>query len=219
MTRAFGYLRVSGKGQVGGDGFPRQLAAIKKYAASHDIRIVRVFEERGVSGTVEGMDRPVWAEMIGLMLGDGVRCILVESLGRLARELFVQEYILRDMEKRGLTLLSVAEPDLGSTDPTRVMFRQIVGAVHQYEKCMIVLKLRGARQRMKAKTGSCEGRKPYGTRDGEAEVIARMQALRSQGFGYDLIASKLNAAGIKPRSGAAWYGSTVNGILRAQGAQ
>jgi DNA invertase Pin-like site-specific DNA recombinase len=214
VTRAFAYLRVSGKGQVQGDGFPRQLAAIRKYAAAHDIRIVRVFEEKGVSGTVEGMDRPTWAEMIGLMLGDGVRCILVESLGRLARELFVQEYILRDLEKRGLALLSASEPDLGSTDPTRIMLRQIVGAVHEYERSMIVLKLRGARRRMKDKMGRCEGRKPYGARDGEAEVIERIKALRAKGYGYDLIASQLNADGIKPRSGRQWYGSTINGILR-----
>jgi len=31
------------------------------------------------------------------------------------------------------------------------MFRQILGAIHQYEKTMIVLKLRGARQRKKLK--------------------------------------------------------------------
>lgn len=83
-----------------------------------------------MSGTVEGMDRPTWAEMVGAMLSNGVRTILVESLGRLARELFVQEYILRDMNQRGILLIFVTEPDLGSTDPTRIMFRQILGAIH-----------------------------------------------------------------------------------------
>lgn len=162
MIKAFAYLRVSGKGQIDGDGFPRQLKAIKEYAVEHNFRIVRVFREEGVSGTVEGMDRPTWAEMVGMILANGVKTILVESLGRLARELFVQEYILRDMEHRGIRLISVTEPDLGSTDPTRVMFRQILGAIHQYEKTMIVLKLRGARTRARARDGHCEGRKPFG---------------------------------------------------------
>ena len=40
--------------------------------------------------------------------------------------------------------------------------RQIFGAIAEYEKTMIVIKLRGARQRKKARTGRCEGRKPYG---------------------------------------------------------
>jgi DNA invertase Pin-like site-specific DNA recombinase len=178
---------------------------------------MRVFREEGVSGTVEGMDRPTWAEMVGTILANGIHTILVESLGRLARELFVQEYILRDMGQRGITLISVTEPDLGSADPTRVMFRQILGAIHQYEKTMIVLKLRGARVRMKAKTGRCEGAKPYGVLPGESEVIKRMNALRAEGMGFDRIAKQLNEDGIRPRRGERWWGLTVNKILTGKG--
>jgi len=217
MTKAFAYLRVSGKGQIDGDGFPRQLKAIREYAAANGIRIVQVFREEGVSGTVEGMDRPTWAEMVGTILANGVRTILVESLGRLARDLFIQEYILRDMEQRGIALVSVTEPDLGSTDPTRIMFRQILGAIHQYEKTMIVLKLRGARQRMKAKEGRCEGAKPFGEREGEGAVIDRMKALRASGMGFDRIAAQLNAEGVKPRRGERWHGLTVNRVLTGKG--
>jgi len=53
---------MSGVGQVGGDGFPRQMKAIRDYAASHDIKITRVFGDTGVSGTVDNMDRPAWPE-------------------------------------------------------------------------------------------------------------------------------------------------------------
>ncbi len=217
MQKAFAYLRVSGKGQIEGDGFTRQLKAIREYAASNAFKVVQIFREEGVSGTVECMDRPTWAEMVGMILANGVRTIMVESLSRLARDLFVQEYILRDMEKRGITLISVTEPDLGSTEPTRVMFRQILGAIHQYEKTMIVLKLRGARMRQKAKTGRCEGAKPYGTLPGEAAVIERMKVLRAEGTGFDRIAAKLNEDGVKPRRGARWHGLTVNKILTGKG--
>jgi len=34
-------------------GRQQQLAAIKKYAAGHDIKIVKVFREEGISGTTE----------------------------------------------------------------------------------------------------------------------------------------------------------------------
>jgi hypothetical protein len=48
---------------------------------------------------------------------------------------------------------------------------------------MIVLKLRGARQRMKAKTGEqVEGAKSYGHYEGELEILERIQALRSEGL-------------------------------------
>jgi DNA invertase Pin-like site-specific DNA recombinase len=73
MTKAYAYLRVSGKGQVKGDGFPRQLLAIKKYAAEHDIKIVQIFREEGVSGTKESMDRQAWAEMVTALHSNGSR--------------------------------------------------------------------------------------------------------------------------------------------------
>lgn len=53
--------------------------------------------------------------------------------------------------------------------------------------------------------GGCEGRKPYGTRSGEAEVIEGMKELRQQGTAVDKIAETLNTEGIKPRSGQQWY--------------
>lgn len=213
MTKAFGYLRVSGKSQLAGDGMPRQLLAIRAYAAAHDIRIVQVFEERGVCGAVEGMDRPSWSEMIAAILVNGVRTILVESLNRLARDLFVQEYILRDMKARGITLISVTEPDLDSADPTRIMFRQILGAIHQYEKAMIVAKLRGARARQRAKEGRCEGRKPYGHYEAEKATLVRMRELREAGRNHEQIAVVLNVEGVPPRSGMRWYGKTISNIL------
>jgi DNA invertase Pin-like site-specific DNA recombinase len=96
------------------------------------------------------------------------------------------------------------------------MMRQIFGSVAQYEKTMIVAKLKGARDRMKAKTGRCEGRKPFGHYDGEATILVRMRALRDTDMGYDRIADVLNAEGIKPRTGVRWWGRTVNNFLNAQ---
>lgn len=168
--KAFAYLRVSGKGQIEGDDFPRQLEAIKGYAAAHGISIVKVYREEGVTGAMEGMNRPAWVEMIGRILANGIKTILVEKLDRLARDLMVQEHIIQDMQRRGITLISVAEPDLCSDDPTRKLLRQIMGAIAEYDKAMVVLKLRGARQRKRAKERRCEGAKPYGTLPGEALV-------------------------------------------------
>ena len=101
MTNAFAYLRVSGKGQVNGDGFTRQLAAIRKFAAAHDLRIVQVFREEGISGTVENMDRQAWRELMTALHANGVRTILIEKLDRLARDLMVQETNLSlDLDER-----------------------------------------------------------------------------------------------------------------------
>jgi hypothetical protein len=94
------------------------------------------------------------------------------------------------------------------------MFRQFQGAISQAEKANIVLKLRGARQRMKARTGRCEGRKPYGATDGEQAIIARMKEFRAAGMAFDRIAATLNDDGVPTRTpGKRWHGFAVNQIL------
>lgn len=214
MTRAFAYLRVSGRGQIEGDGFKRQELAIRAYAEAHGLRVSKVFREEGVSGTSELHGRTALLELLAKQ-ANGAKIVLIEKLDRLARDLMVQENLIADIQKRGFRLISVAEPDLLENDPTRKLMRQIIGAISEYEKQMIVLKLRGARERAKVQHGKCEGRKLYGFRTGEVEVIERMKELRESGSSFRQIAAALNAAGIKTRTaGTRWYGSAVSQILR-----
>jgi len=213
--KAFGYLRVSSNGQIDGDGFPRQRAAITKWAAANGIKIVRWFEERGVSGKTELENRPALQELLEALASNGVRTVVIEKLDRLARDLMIQETILAEFRKQSFELVSVAEPDLCSDDPSRTMVRQIFGAISQYERAMIVSKLRGARQRMRAKTGRCEGVKPYGMLDGEVDKLNRLLAIRASGSNYETTARQLNAEGIKTRSGGKWFAATVRKIILA----
>ncbi len=95
--------------------------------------------------------------------------------------------------------------------------RQLLGAVAQYDKSTIVLKLRGARIRKRARDGRCEGRKPYGFFPGEPAVIERMEALRASGIGFDKIAAQLNAESCPTRTRGRWHGLKVNRILTGKG--
>jgi DNA invertase Pin-like site-specific DNA recombinase len=126
----------------------------------------------------------------------------------------IQESILHDLSRSGFQLVSVCEPDLCSNEPSRKLMRQIMGAFAEYEKQMIVLKLGGARARMRAKEGRCEGRKPYGFYEGEEAVLSRAKALRAGGMAYDKIAAALNAKGLAPRSGKHWYAGVVHRLLK-----
>ena len=68
---------------------------------------------------------------------------------------------------------------------------------------------------MKAKTGRCEGRKPYGATDGEQAIIARLEELRASGMAFDRIAATLNDDGVPTRTpGKRWHGFAVNQILK-----
>jgi DNA invertase Pin-like site-specific DNA recombinase len=209
MKIAFAYLRVIGKGQIDGDGFPRQLEAVRRYAAANNIKITKVFKEEGVSGVTDWESRPAFTEMMVGLLANGTHTVLVERLDRVARDLMIQESIIADFQRKGLTIESVAEPDLCSTDPSRVLMRQMMGAFFQYEKTTLVAKLKAARQRIRAKVGVCEGRKPYGAMPGESDLALRMKDMREQGnMGWSIIAKVLNDEGLGARKGR-WHANSV----------
>jgi DNA invertase Pin-like site-specific DNA recombinase len=59
-------------------------------------------------------------------------------------------------------VLTAAGDDLtDSSDPSRVMMRQIAGSFAQHEKTRLVAKLRAARERKRQAIGKCEGRKNW----------------------------------------------------------
>lgn len=217
MEKAFGYLRVSGMAQVDGDGFERQRLAIEKYAQANGYEVVRWFEEKGVSGKAEWDDRPAWVEMIAAL--NGTRTIIVERLDRLARELFIQEFALRELKKRDVQLLTAAGEDTSDGDPTRTLIRQILGSVFQFERTLLVMKLRGARQRKKAATGRCEGRIPFGMKPDETSVHGLIGQWTEQGLNPTDISRSLNQNGLKTRYGKPWRPWTVNRIVRQIGAK
>src|SRR5689334_13819792 len=68
----------------------------------------------------------------------------------------LQEMIIGRLRKNSFDFISVSEPDLLQNDPSRKLMRQIFRTIAEYEKAMIVLKLRGARVRIKTRTGRCE---------------------------------------------------------------
>lgn len=177
MEKAYGYIRVSGKGQVNGDGFTRQIKAIQDYAKANGFEVVHIYQEDGVSGTLQ--DRPALTDMI-LDLeenGQGIHTVIIERIDRLARDLMVQENILHDMSRYGVSVLSATDGDLLEDDPTRKLVRQVLGAIAEYDKTMLVLKLRGARNRKKKRTGQkCEGRKSY--HETSPELLAEIKRLR-----------------------------------------
>lgn len=221
--KAFSYLRVSDRSQIEGDGFPRQRAAIARCAKNKGAEVVREFTEQGVTGDASWSDRPAFQDMISEILGNGVRTVLVENLTRLARAYVIQDAILVFLASKGVSLIAA---DTGEDvtaafhgDPMKRAIIQMQAVFSELEKNSLVRKLKAARDRKRAETGRCEGQKPFGTLPGESAAIDRMRALRRKPVGqakrlsFARIAAVLLAEGVPTRTGAAWTGETVRGIL------
>src|SRR5262245_8612059 len=102
-TPAFAYLRVSGRGQVSGHGFDRQAEIISRFAREHGYNVEQAYRD-AFTGTEA--DRPEFNAMVGAILANGVRVILVESLDRLARDVMVQSLLLAKLAQNGITLIN-----------------------------------------------------------------------------------------------------------------
>lgn len=219
--KAVSYLRVSGKGQVDGDGFRRQRETVVRFVRAAGFELVGEYRDEGVSGTRELDAREGLSELLARIRSNGVRVVVVERADRLARDLLVGEVILNQFRELGVRVIAAdsgSELTAGDDDPTRVLIRQVLGAVAQFEKSVIVSKLKAARVRKRRETGRCEGRKPYGSRPGEAEVVARIGKLRRKPRGGDrlsfaAIAEQLNREGCPTRTGKPWAAETVRQIV------
>jgi len=221
MNNVVTYLRVSGKSQIAGDGPERQRDSIASFCLANKLVNLGEFFERGVSGTVEGLDRPAFSKMLGFIDDQegGIQAIVVERLDRLSRDLMAGEILLAECRKRGIKVFAADQGHLidmaeNGGDPTRVLIRQIMGALAQWEKTMLVQKLAKARARVKAKTGRCGGRLPYGSGPNEKPVLDWLKLTWQPGQTLQNVADALNSAGFRMRNGKQWRSQDAHNLLK-----
>ena len=206
--RGFAYYRVSSTGQESGSGFDRQSSIVKEYCAKNGIELIGEYSETK-TGTTEY--RPTFERMLAEI--ESVDFIVVERVDRLSRDLGVQEILIRELGKKGKTIISATEGHLDD-DPTRKLVRQLLGAVAGYEKSRIVEKLKISREKIRKEKGKCEGSKSY--QEIDPSLVDSIRTMREQGDKLQDIADWLNANKIPcKRGGAVWYPSSVRSVLLA----
>lgn len=218
IERVYGYIRVSGLGQRDGDGPERQKVAIVQFCQDHGIDLVNIYEET-VSGTKHASDRPAFTQMVLDAETNGVTGIVVERLDRLARELLVQEITVAKLSEEANLHIYAADTnrleDLAdaNADPTRVLIRQVLGALNQWNRSEIVRKLAYARKRKREREGRCEGPLPYGSSPEEKRVIQLVRAYVDCGWTPVMMSGMLNAAGLRTRKGKLWNRFNLHRML------
>src|SRR5262245_55988240 len=186
-TRAIAYLRTSSAVNVGADkdSDKRQRAAIEAFARTHGYELAGEFYDAAVSGADPIAERPGFKAMLERIAGNGIRCIIVESPDRFARDLTVQLTGHDFLKSLGIALIPATSPDHFIEDtPTAVLVRQVLGAIAQFEKTSLVAKLKAARER----SGNLGGRKSY------AEARPETVALAKQLQGGRMSLRKISAA-------------------------
>jgi DNA invertase Pin-like site-specific DNA recombinase len=223
VEAAAGYLRTSSTTNVGDgkDSEARQRKAIESYAKVAGIVIVDWFYDAAVSGADPIEARPGFAALLARIAGNGVRTIVVETANRFARDLMVQEVGFAMLRDLSVTLIAADSPSSFLDDgPTSKLIRQILGAVSEFDKAMIVAKLKGARDRARRARGKCEGRKAYAERENGQELVAAARQFRANPSGrpHSLrkIAAHLAERGYVTPSGRPYSASAIASMLGAK---
>ena len=223
MIKVFAYCRVSGKGQIDGHGFSRQIEAIKGFCKQSSYEVIGVFKEQ-VSGTKSETERPEFSKMIAKILSNGCDTVIVESLDRLAREFRIQEQILIYLASKNINLIAANTGENITSaiadDPMKKAMIQMQGIFAELDKSLTVKKLRLSREKIRKEDGRCEGVKPYGTTAEEAEILKKIRYMRRRSryqekpMTFKAIAEKLNEEGILTRHNKQWTANLVHNVLK-----
>ena len=228
-VKAVAYLRTSSAANVGADkdSEKRQRQAITVYAktAKFEIAADDWFYDPAVSGADPIETRPGFNRLLDRIEGNGVRVVIIEDASRFARDLMTQELGILSLIKLGVRVITATGDDLTDTsDPMKKAMRQIAGAFAELEKARLVAKLRGARERQRAKAesttldgrGKCEGRKSVA--ELRPEVIEAAAKL-NDGRSLRAIAAGLAEQGFFTRAGTHYTAASVKRMLGPDGSK
>lgn len=223
-----GYIRVSTEGQVDAFGKDVQRDGMSRWADLNGHRIVVWFEEDGVSGTKDSGDRPALLEAMQADV-DG---IVVFDATRIARRSVVQETLLNFIWDSGLRVFSSTAGELAADedDPTKILIRQILGVIAEFDHRTTVKRLHAARRIKSAAGGFVGGTPAFGVRveghgkfaefvtdDVESSVVAKIVTLHQEGCSLRHIAAALNKDGHKTKRGGLWGPEQVTRVIRRNG--
>jgi site-specific DNA recombinase len=215
--RAYGYVRVSTDEQArSGVSLQAQEAKIRSYASLHDLNLLEVFVDEGVSG--KNTDRPALQKLLNAIQGPEEEAVIVWSLDRLSRRTRDLLWLIEDVFMQGGTRLISLSEQIDTSTAMGKFFLTIMGALSQMERELIAERTRTALD-FKRQRGDRLGTTPLGfvtQPDGslsavqeELAVVRRIKALRSRGHSYWTIAARLNQEGVATKRGGTWHASTI----------
>lgn len=224
--KVIGYARVSTDKQADkGVSLEAQTVKIQAMASLQDAELLDVIVDAGESA--KSLKRPGIERLLELVNARAIDAVIVAKLDRLTRSVKDLADLLEVFNKRGVSLVSVAESlDTGSAAGRLVL--NIMVSVSQWEREAIGERTRTAMQHKRTK-GERVGEIPFGFRLGvdgthleaeplEQSIIARIKALALDGISTRRIAERLEAEGIRTRKGTSWRFQYVASVLKAEAA-
>jgi site-specific DNA recombinase len=209
--RAIGYVRVSTDKQADhGFSLEVQEAKIRAMAVVQGVEINELIVDGGESA--KNLNRPGMERLLTLVDHGKVQTVIIAKLDRLTRSVKDLAELLERFERRGVSLVSVAE-SLDTASASGRLVINIMTAVSQWEREATGERTRDA-MRHKKSNGERVGNIQYGFRLGpdgalepdphEQTVLSTIRELRANRYTLRAIAANLNARGWRTRRASVW---------------
>lgn len=217
MIRAVGYIRVSTTHQASdGLSLDAQKRKLRGYAELHDLRLVAIHTDAGVSAKT--LDRPALVEALRTLDEGEADALLVVKLDRLTRSVrdlgtLIDRYF---GEKVGKSLMSVQDAIDTRTANGRMVLN-VLTSIAQWEREAVAERTRAVLEMKRANGEYTGGKVPYGyrkvTRKGvvfleveprEREVMEVVRDMVESGETYQATADFLNEHEFDARSDRGW---------------
>ena len=222
--RAIGYIRVSTEKQAdGGVSLEAQAEKVRAMAIVQGAELADLIIDAGESA--KSLNRPGMARLLALVDAGAVDTVIIAKLDRLTRSVADLAVLLKRFERRGVSLVSVADA-LDTRSAAGRLVLNIMVSVSQWEREAIGERTRDAMNHKRA-NGERVGQVPYGYRlsadglhlepeAGEQALVSLARALKAAGRTVRAIADELNRQGATTRRGTAWRFQYVAQLLRTE---
>lgn len=200
----------------------QQGEACQAYCDRQGYEVRVAFWDRAASGSDEEREG-LWAAVEMLRRGD---VLVVHKRDRLARDLYLAEFVRRSVLRRKATIEAV-EGGANGDSPEQVLMRQMLDAFAEFERKIISARTRAAMRRKQRLGMKMSSQPPYGyvidphdpkrlaPNPKEAGSLAKIYQLRARKFSLRGIAAKLNQDGA-PCRGKRWRFQVIARILARQ---
>ena len=231
ICKAVAYVRVSTEEQVkNGSGLDIQKREIEEYVKANNIKLVAIFEDKGVSGANDVSKRKGLKDLIQYCRENEVNKVLVTKMDRLARDVYIQLWIEKELKVYDIEIESINEDNLNGNDYMTVAMRQMVAVFAELEKNRIADRLvSGRREKAEKKGQKASGNCPFGYKykyneqgknpvvvidEEKAKIVKEIFSDYLKGLSLKQIADKLNDKGITTQRGNKWSKQAVQTILK-----
>ncbi|WP_332309781.1 recombinase family protein [Bacillus cereus] len=170
--KVVGYIRVSMEGQVrDGYSLAYQVEEIERYCNENNLELLRVYEDRGISGATVDEDgltveRESLQELLSDMAYQQVKHVIVLNTSRLWRSDMAKVLIQRELKKHAVDVKAIEQPNYSiyAHDPNDFLVNGMLELLDQYQRLEIALKLSRGRKKKAEQGGYAGGGVMFGYR-------------------------------------------------------